>query len=106
MVLHNYDVIISECQKVTLLGGNLSKHGIWSPLPTPTPLDFCAIESIVFTGLLGSMGGWPQRTRGSCRSHSARVQGALCDSTGLCHLALSQYTYDISLLINISFYIQ
>ena len=37
-----------------------------------------AIESYVFTGLLRyliSMGGWPQSTRGSRRSRSARAQG-------------------------------
>ena len=48
--------------------------------------NFGTIESYVFTGLLRhliSMGGWPQRTRGSRRSRSARAQGRQIDSTGL-----------------------
>ena len=54
--------------------------------PPPPPPGFGGIESYVFTGLLRhliSMGGWPQRTRGSRRSRSARAQGRQIDSTGL-----------------------
>ena len=54
------------------------RKGISVPPPPPPPPGFGAIESYVFTGLLRhllSMGGWPQRTRGSRRSRSARAQG-------------------------------
>ena len=53
LVLHNYCVIISECQKETFMEKN-------------------KVAGLIF---LTSMGGWPQRTRGSRRSRSARPLG-------------------------------
>ena len=110
LVLHNYGVILSEYQKVTFLGvkakkllsKNVRKKKLieivwngenWSKMflkfffklsleKTVQIFDHIFFQTYKVLGYLTSMGGWPQRTRGSRRSRSACTQGRYVTQQG------------------------